>query len=97
MTSSGLDISSSRPRAAKKPTHASSTPLTRPSVTAVWTVFVHALVVLCAKAAGSHNVCTQRKADKQVDQQVDERTVGANCCQRGAARRTGPPRPHRQH
>ena len=47
--------------------------------------FVHALVILCAIAAGSHNVCTQRKADKQVDQQVDERTVGTNCCQRGAA------------
>ena len=42
--------------------------------------FVHALVILCAIAAGSHNVCTQRKADKQVDQQVDERTVGTNCC-----------------
>ena len=39
MTSSGQDISSSRPRAAKKPTKASSTPLTRPSVTDVWTVF----------------------------------------------------------
>ena len=47
--------------------------------------FVHALVILCAIAAGSHNICTQRKADKQVDQQVDERTVGTNCCQRGAA------------
>ena len=39
MTSSGLDISSNRPRATKKPTPASSTPLTRPNVTAVWTVF----------------------------------------------------------
>lgn len=39
MTSSGQDISSSRPRAAKKPTKASSTPLTSPSVTEVWTVF----------------------------------------------------------
>ena len=38
MTSSGQGISSSRPRAAKKPTKASSTPLTRPSVTEVWTV-----------------------------------------------------------
>ena len=46
---------------------------------------MHAQVILCAIAAGSHNVCTQRKADKQVDQQVDERTVGTNCCQRGAA------------
>ena len=47
--------------------------------------FVHALVILCTITAGRHNVCTQRKADKQVDQQVDERTVGTNCCQRGAA------------
>lgn len=47
--------------------------------------FVHALVILCTITAGRHNVCTQRKADKQVDQQVDECTVGTNCCQRGAA------------
>ena len=38
MTSSGQLMSSSRPRAAKKPTTASSTPLTRPSVTEVCTV-----------------------------------------------------------
>ena len=47
--------------------------------------FVHALVILCTITAGRHNVCTQRKADKQIDQQVDECTVGTNCCQRGAA------------
>lgn len=46
---------------------------------------MHALVILCTITAGRHNVCTQRKADKQVDQQVDECTVGTNCCQRGAA------------
>ena len=38
MTSSGQLISSSRPRAAKMPTTARKRPLTRPSVTDVWTV-----------------------------------------------------------
>ena len=38
ITSSGQLMSSNRPRAAKKPTTASSTPLVRPSVTAVCTV-----------------------------------------------------------
>ena len=38
ITSSGQLISSSRPRAAQKPTTASSTPLTKPSATAVCTV-----------------------------------------------------------
>ena len=38
MTSSGQLISSSRTRAAKKPTTARKKPLTRPSVTEVWTV-----------------------------------------------------------
>ena len=48
---------------------------------------LHALIVPRAKAAGSHNVGTQREAHKQVDQQVDEGTVGAHRRQSGAARK----------
>ena len=48
---------------------------------------LYAAFILCAKAAGCHDVCTQRKAHEQVHQQVDERTVGAHCRQCRAARK----------
>ena len=46
-----------------------------------------ALIVLRAEAAGRNDVRAQRQAHEQVDQQVDERTVGADSGQRCAARK----------
>jgi len=48
---------------------------------------LHALFVPGAKAPGCHHIGTQRKPDEQVDQQVDQRAVGANGGQRRAARK----------
>ena len=47
---------------------------------------VYAALVSGAKAPGCDDVGTQRKPHEQVDQQIDERTVGAHRCQSGAAR-----------
>jgi len=46
-----------------------------------------ALIILRAEAAGRNDVRAQRQAHEQVDQQVDERTVGADSGQRRAARK----------
>ena len=46
---------------------------------------LHAALVLCAEAPRCHHIGTQRQADEQVDQQVDERTVGADRRQSRAA------------
>jgi len=48
---------------------------------------LHAFFVPGTKAPGCHHVGTQRKPDEQVDQQIDQRTVGANSGQRRAARK----------
>ena len=44
-----------------------------------------AAFIFGTKAAGGHDIGTQRKADEEVDQQVDERTVGADSGQCRAA------------
>ena len=46
-----------------------------------------ACIVFCAETACRHDVCTQRHSDEQVDQQVDQRTVGADRGQCSAARK----------
>ena len=46
---------------------------------------LYAVLVLCAKAAGSYDVRAQREPNEQVHQQIDQGTVGADCGQRGAA------------
>ena len=48
---------------------------------------LYAAVIFCAKAAGRHHVCAQRKPYEQVHQQVDEGAVGADGGQCGAARK----------